>query len=42
MNELSIAEKTGREDEIEKIAARLIRLDKLIENINHTMEEKNA
>ncbi len=42
LNELSIAEKTGREDEIEKIAARLIRLDKLIENINHTMEEKNA
>ena len=42
LNELSIAEKTGREDEIEKIADRLIRLDKLIDNINQTMEEKNA
>ncbi len=42
MNELSIAEKTGREDEIEKIAARLIRLDKLIDDVNRTMEEKNA
>jgi hypothetical protein len=42
MNELSIAEKTGREDEIEEIADRLIRLDKLIDNINQTMEEKNA
>jgi predicted metalloendopeptidase len=42
MNELSIAEKTGREDEIEEIAGRLIRLDKLIDNINQTMEENNA
>ena len=42
MNELSIAEKTGREDEIEKIAGRLIRLDKLIDQVNQTMEENNA
>ncbi len=42
MNELSIAEKTGREDEITKIADRLIRLDKLIDNLNQTMEENNA
>ena len=42
MNELSIAEKTGREDEITEIAGRLIHLDKLIDNINQTMEEYNA
>ncbi len=42
MNELAIAEKTGREEEITEIADRLIRLDKEIDKINQTMEENNA
>lgn len=41
-SELAIAEKTGRQDEIEEIAARLIRLDNLINQVNQTMEENNA
>ena len=42
LNELAIAEKTGRQDEIEELAARLIRLDNLINETNQTMEERNA
>ena len=42
MNELSIAEKTGREDEITELADRLIRLDKLIDDATKLMEENNA
>ena len=37
-----IAEKTGRQDDIEELAARLIRLDNLINKTNQTMEERNA
>lgn len=42
MNELAIAEKTGREDEIAELADRLIRLDKEIDKVNRTMEENNV
>ena len=42
MNELAIAEKTGREDEIRSIADRLIRVNKSIDDINHAMEVNNA
>ncbi len=42
LNELAIAEKTGRQDEIEELAARLIRLDNLINKTNQIMEEHNA
>ena len=42
LNELAIAEKTGRQDDIEELAARLIRLDNLINKTNQTMEERNA
>ena len=41
-SELAIAEKTGRQDEIEKIADRLILIDKLINEAYQTMEENNA
>ena len=38
-NNIAVAEKMGRTDEIERLAARLIELDKLINNL---MEERNA
>ena len=41
-SELAIAEKTGRQDEIERIADRLILIDKLINEAYQTMEENNA
>ena len=41
-SELAIAEKVGRQDEIEEIAARLIHIDKLINQTYQTMEESNA
>ncbi len=42
LNELAIAEKTGREEEIAGIADRLIRLENKIDQLNQTTEEKNA
>ena len=42
LNELAIAEKTGRQDEIDELAARLIHLDNKINLIYQTMEESNA
>ena len=42
LNELAIAEKTGRQDEIDELAARLIRLDNKINQTYQTMEESNA
>ena len=42
LNELAIAEKTGRQDEIEELAARLIQLDNLINKTSQTMEDNNA
>lgn len=38
-NNIAVAEKMGRTDEIERLAARLIELDRLINNL---MEERNA
>ena len=42
LNELAIAEKTGRQDEIDELAARLILLDNKINQTYQTMEESNA
>ena len=42
LNELAIAEKTGRQDEIDELAVRLIHLDNKINLIYQTMEESNA
>ena len=42
LNELAIAEKIGRQDEIDELAARLIHLDNKINLIYQTMEESNA